>query len=179
MVENDKKINFLFLSWLNISFLLIFGIIIVGGITRLTNSGLSIIEWELFKGIFPPMTQKSWIAYFELYKTIPQYEFINSNMSLDEFKIIFFWEYIHRLFARFIGLFFMIPLIYFFLINKIDKKYINICFLVLSLIIFQGIVGWYMVKSGLVNDVTVSHYRLSLHLTTALIIISIIWYTGV
>ncbi len=176
MVENDKKINFLFLSWLNISFLLIFGIIIVGGITRLTNSGLSIIEWELFKGIFPPMTQKSWIAYFELYKTIPQYEFINSNMSLDEFKIIFFWEYIHRLFARFIGLFFMIPLIYFFLINKIDKKYINICFLVLSLIIFQGIVGWYMVKSGLVNDVTVSHYRLSLHLTTALIIISIIFW---
>ena len=170
------RINNLFLYWLIISFFLVFLIIIVGGLTRLTNSGLSIIEWELFKGILPPMNDSSWSLYFQKYQTIPQYKLINSNMSLNEFKIIFYWEYFHRFLARVIGLFFIIPLIFFYFSKKINRNHLNICYLILSLIIFQGTVGWYMVKSGLVNDVTVSHYRLSLHLIIAIIIISIIFW---
>ena len=176
MIANDKKINNLFLYWLTTSLVLVFFIIIVGGLTRLTNSGLSITEWELVKGILPPLNQSSWNFYFEQYKKIPQFTLINSTMSLNEFKIIFYWEYFHRILARVIGLFFIIPLIYFYLSKKIKKEYINICFLILILILFQGLVGWLMVKSGLVNDITVSHYRLSIHLCTAFIIISCIFW---
>ena len=176
MYLNESKINSLFFYWIFASLILVFLIIIVGGFTRLTNSGLSIIEWELFKGILPPLTDNAWKQYFEKYKTIPQFKLINYNMSIEEFKIIFYWEYFHRVLARFIGLFFLIPLVYFFISKKIEKKYINYCFFIFSLIFFQGIIGWYMVKSGLVNDVTVSHYRLSLHLTTAIIIISMLFW---
>ncbi len=172
MFKHEKKIQNLFIYWLTISLFLIFSIIIVGGLTRLTNSGLSITEWELFKGILPPITEKSWNEYFDLYKNIPQYQLINFDMSLSEFKVIFYWEYFHRVLGRVIGLFFLIPLIFFFITNKINRNYLNLCFLILFLIVIQGFVGWYMVKSGLVNDVTVSHYRLSLHLIIALIIIS-------
>jgi len=172
----DKKINKLFIYWLGISLFLVFLIIIVGGLTRLTNSGLSITEWELFKGILPPLSENSWNKYFELYKEIPQYKLLNFDMTLNEFKIIFYWEYYHRILARFIGLFFLIPLIYFYFSKKIKKEYLNICYLIFSLIILQGIVGWYMVKSGLVNDVTVSHYRLSIHLIIAILIISSIFW---
>jgi cytochrome c oxidase assembly protein subunit 15 len=150
--------------------------VVIGGLTRLTNSGLSITEWELFKGILPPLNSEAWNSYFSLYKKIPQYELIYNNMSLEEFKIIFFWEYFHRIWGRFIGIFFLVPLIYFYLTKKINPKYIKTCFVILSLIIFQGIVGWYMVKSGLVNKITVSHYRLSMHLSIAFIIISLIYW---
>ena len=176
MHSNEKKINKLFLQWLHMSLILVFSIIIVGGLTRLTNSGLSITEWELFKGIFPPMNDKSWLKYFNQYKQIPQYKLLNFNMSLNEFKVIFYWEYAHRLLARLIGLFFLIPLIYFYFSKKIKKRHINICFLIFSLIVFQGFIGWYMVKSGLVKDITVSHYRLSIHLSTAFIIISLMFW---
>ena len=137
MNSNEKKINKLFLYWLFISLILVFLIIIVGGLTRLTNSGLSIIEWELFKGILPPLNDASWNLYFEIYKTIPQYKLLNFNMSLEEFKIIFYWEYFHRILARLIGLFFLIPLIFFYFSKKIKKKYLNICFLIFLLIIFS------------------------------------------
>tara|TARA_Y100001958_G_C21218469_1_gene543838 strand:+ start:753 stop:1778 length:1026 start_codon:yes stop_codon:yes gene_type:complete len=178
MFVNEKKINSLFLKWLNTSLILVFLIIIIGGLTRLTNSGLSITEWELFKGILFPLNEGTWNYYFEQYKKIPQYKLINSNMSLDEFKIIFYWEYAHRLIARLIGLFFLIPLIFFYISKKIDKIYLKKCNLIFLLIVFQGVIGWFMVKSGLVNDVTVSHYRLSVHLTTAIFIISsIFWLT--
>ena len=176
MISKEEKINTLFLYWLIFTLILVFSIIVVGGLTRLTNSGLSIIEWELFKGILPPLSNSSWDLYFEKYKTIPQYKLLNFNMSLQEFKVIFYWEYFHRLLARLIGLFFLIPLIYFYLSKKIHKDYIKICFLIFFLILFQGAIGWYMVKSGLINDVTVSHYRLSLHLTIAIIIISLLFW---
>ena len=176
MISNEKKINRFFFYWLTISLLLVFLVIIVGGLTRLTNSGLSITEWELFKGILPPLDNDSWVVYFEEYKKIPQYSLLNFNMSLDEFKIIFYWEYFHRILARFIGLFFLLPLIYFSITRIINQKYINTCYIVFALIVLQGIVGWYMVKSGLVNDVTVSHYRLSIHLIIAFFIISIIFW---
>ena len=162
--------------WLVTIFLLVVLIIVVGGLTRLTDSGLSITEWELFKGILPPLNENSWNFYFDQYKKIPQYKMLNYNMSIEEFKIIFYWEYIHRMLARFIGIFFLLPLIYFYFIKKIRIEYMKICYLIFSLIIFQGIVGWYMVKSGLVNNVTVSHYRLSVHLSTAIIIISTIFW---
>ncbi len=176
MYLNEKKINKLFLYWLLISLILVFLIIIVGGLTRLTNSGLSITEWELFRGILPPLNENSWEIYFNLYKEIPQYKLQNFNMSLNEFKIIFYWEYFHRIIARFLGLFFLIPLIYFYFSKKIKKNYINVCYIIITLIILQGIIGWYMVKSGLVNNITVSHYRLSIHLTTAILIISTIFW---
>ena len=97
-------------------------------------------------------------------------------MSLEEFKIIFYWEYFHRIFARIIGLFFLIPLVFFYFSNQIDRKYMSVCYLIFILIVFQGIIGWYMVKSGLVNDITVSHYRLSIHLSTAILIISSLFW---
>ena len=176
MFPKEEKVEKLFSYWLFSSLILVFLIIVIGGLTRLTNSGLSIIEWELFKGIFPPMNDMTWNIYFEKYKTIPQYKLLNFNMTLDEFKIIFYWEYIHRILARLIGLFFLIPLIFFYLSKKIDIKYLNICFIILFLIVIQGIIGWYMVKSGLINDTTVSHYRLSIHLSTAFFIISTIFW---
>jgi len=176
MNANDKNINNLFLYWLICSSTLVFIIIIVGGLTRLTNSGLSITEWELFKGILPPLNQKSWFFYFDQYKKIPQFNLLNYNMTLDEFKVIFYWEYLHRILARLIGIFFFIPLIYFYLLKKINKRYMTVCYFIFFLIILQGAVGWYMVKSGLVYDVTVSHYRLSIHLCLAFIIISNIFW---
>tara|TARA_B100001057_G_scaffold110752_1_gene108834 strand:- start:6569 stop:7594 length:1026 start_codon:yes stop_codon:yes gene_type:complete len=176
MHDKEKKINKLFIYWLCTSLILVYFTILIGGLTRLTDSGLSITEWELFKGILPPLTDKSWYLYFEAYKKIPQYELINSNMSLSEFKVIFYWEYFHRMIARIIGLFFMIPLIFFYLSKKINRRYLNTCLVILILIVFQGVVGWYMVKSGLVNDVTVSHYRLSIHLSTAVLIISTMFW---
>lgn len=176
MFKHVKKIKDLFTYWLSTSLILVFFIIIVGGLTRLTNSGLSITEWELFKGILPPLNESSWDFYFSMYKEIPQYKLLNFNMSLEEFKIIFYWEYFHRILARLIGLFFLVPLILFYLSKKIEKKYLFPCLIISILIIFQGVIGWYMVKSGLVNDITVSHYRLSIHLSTALIIISSLYW---
>ena len=176
MYLNEEKTNKLFLYWLKITLILVFSIIIIGGLTRLTNSGLSITEWELFAGIFPPLSENSWNNYFNQYKKIPQYKLLNYNMSLNEFKFIFYWEYFHRVLARLIGLFVLIPLIYFYFSKKIKKNYMNMCYLIFSLILFQGFIGWYMVKSGLINDITVSHYRLSMHLITAIFIISIIFW---
>ena len=176
MQTYDKKIKKFYYNWLLISFFMIFTMVIVGGLTRLTNSGLSITEWELFAGILPPLNVDKWNKYFLLYQEIPQYRQINYNMSLKEFKIIFYWEYVHRALGRVIGLFFLLPLIYFHFSKSIEKKYLKKCYLPLFLIIIQGIIGWYMVKSGLVNKITVSHYRLSLHLSLAFIIISIIFW---
>tara|TARA_B100000963_G_scaffold354468_1_gene371050 strand:- start:1427 stop:2443 length:1017 start_codon:yes stop_codon:yes gene_type:complete len=176
MYANEKKINKLFLYWLIISLTMVFFIIIIGGLTRLTDSGLSITKWELFKGIIPPLSNASWESYFEQYKEIPQYKLLNFNMSINEFKIIFYWEYFHRVLARIIGLFFLIPLIFFIFSKKINIQYLKICSIIFLLILIQGIIGWFMVKSGLINDVTVSHYRLSIHLSTAFLIISSIFW---
>ena len=176
MFSKDKDIYYFFFYWLILSLIIVFFIIIVGGLTRLTNSGLSITEWELFKGVLPPLNNTSWQYYFNEYKKIPQFKIINNNITLQEFKIIFYWEYFHRILARLIGLFFLIPLIYFYLSKKIDKKYIQTCFFIFGLIVAQGFMGWYMVQSGLVNNISVSHYRLSIHLVTALIIASTIFW---
>ena len=172
MYLNDKNTDKFLYYWLITMFILVSSIIIIGGLTRLTDSGLSITEWELFKGFFPPLSAYEWSYYFDLYKKIPEYKLQNFNMSLDEFKIIFWWEWFHRFLGRLIGIFFLIPLIYFTLKMGIKK---TISFhIIFILICFQGVVGWFMVSSGLVNRVDVSHFRLSLHLTTAFIILSLI-----
>ncbi len=172
----DKNFEKLFSYWIISLVFLIFTMIIVGGLTRLTGSGLSITEWELFKGILPPLTNERWLEYFALYKEIPQYKLINSGMVLNEFKIIFLWEYFHRLLGRLIGLVYIIPLVYFIYKKVLSKEYILKLSLIFSLILLQGIIGWYMVMSGLVNNITVSHYRLSIHLFVAFIIFSsLLW----
>ena len=165
MESLDKKNNRFLITWLIINFLFVILIIIVGGLTRLTDSGLSITEWELFTGLLPPLNQENWEIYFNLYKQIPQFKILNSSMSLEQFKIIFYWEYIHRMLARIIGLFILLPLLYFYFIKKIELRILKPFFFIFSLIVFQGLIGWYMVKSGLSNNTSVSHYRLSIHLT--------------
>ena len=168
MYSQNKIVEF----WLISIFFLVGVMILVGGLTRLTDSGLSITQWELFKGFLPPLTNKSWLYYFELYKNIPEYTEQNFNMTLNEFKVIFWWEWGHRFLGRLIGLSFLIPLIYFYFKHGLQfiKKYLLIFFL----ICFQGFIGWYMVSSGLVDRVDVSHYRLSIHLLIAFIILSLV-----
>ena len=163
--------------WLYLLLFLLIVIVVVGGLTRLTNSGLSITEWKVISGIFPPFNNKDWHEAFDLYKKIPQYYLVNKNISLAEFKIIYYWEYFHRLLGRLFGLIFLIPFI-FFIIKKIFSKEYNLkLFLLFCLILLQGIIGWYMVKSGLIENITVSHFRLAIHLNLALILFSsIYWY---
>jgi len=174
MYSLNNHLNYQLKIWLIVLISMITVIILVGGLTRLTDSGLSITSWELFVGFFPPLSNDKWIDYFNLYKMIPEYKKQNFNMTLSEFKVIFWWEWAHRQLGRLIGLAVFIPMIYFTIKNGfwILKKY-GIIFL---LICFQGFVGWYMVSSGLVERVDVSHYRLSIHLVTAFIILSIIFW---
>lgn len=173
---NNLKYKNLINYWLLLSIFLIILMIVVGGITRLTDSGLSITRWELFSGILPPLTAAKWNYYFSLYKEIPQYKLLNNSISLKEFKVIFFWEYFHRLLGRIIGLSFLIPLIFFTFKKALNNKYIYKFYLIFLLICFQGFIGWFMVTSGLTEDVTVSHYRLSIHLFFAFIILtSLTW----
>ncbi len=162
--------------WLYGMFILVFLIVAVGGLTRLTDSGLSITEWELFKGILPPLTDAKWLFYFDEYKKIPEYVEINYNMTLSEFKVIYYWEYGHRILARLIGLFSIIPMIYLFFKFKKERKNIFKYSLIFILICVQGFVGWFMVSSGLIENTDVSHYRLALHLSLALTILSIIFW---
>ena len=176
MIVNTDPFKKFIEIWLYLMLLLIILIVFIGGLTRLTDSGLSITEWELFKGIFPPLNNKMWIFYFDLYKQIPEYKEINYNMSLSEFKVIYYWEYGHRLIARVIGLFSILPLIYLFIRFKKYRNEILKYVIIFLLICSQGLIGWFMVKSGLIDNTDVSHYRLALHLSVAFIILSIIFW---
>ena len=173
----NLQLNKYFKIWhisLIISLLLL---VSIGGLTRLTNSGLSITNWEIFKGILPPFNKNSWDNYFALYKSIPQYKELNLGMSFESFKYIFWWEYIHRLLARIVSLIFFLPLIFFLYKKYIDRKNIVFYILILSLFLFQGFLGWYMVKSGLSVNIDVSHFRLAAHLSGAIIIITLIFWS--
>ena len=163
-IENKVLKKYISL-WLISMIWIIAIMIVVGGLTRLTDSGLSITQWQLYSGIFPPLNENQWNHYFDLYKKIPEYKLQNFSMTLEEFKVIFWWEFIHRFLGRLIGIFFLFPLIYFTF--KLGFKKISGLYLIFVLICFQGFVGWYMVSSGLVDRVDVSHYRLSLHLVLA------------
>ena len=174
MYTLNTKINNQLSFWLITMFIIVSIMIVVGGLTRLTDSGLSITEWQLFSGLIPPLSQKEWIFYFNLYKEIPEFKLQNFNMTLQEFKVIFWWEWAHRFLGRLIGLFYLIPLIYFSFKLKISKM-LDLYF-IFFLICFQGFIGWYMVSSGLVDRVDVSHFRLSIHLLVAFLILSLIFW---
>ena len=170
-IENNqikKYISF----WLASMFWIIVIMIIIGGFTRLTDSGLSITQWQLFSGFLPPLNESDWNEYFNLYKKIPEFILQNYSMTLEEFKIIFWWEWIHRFLGRVIGILFLFPLIY-FTYKESFKKLVNL-YLIFFLICFQGFIGWDMGSSGLVDRVDVSHFRLSIHLIIAFIITSLI-----
>ena len=174
MYTVNPKINNQLSIWLISMFIIISIMIVVGGLTRLTDSGLSITEWQLFSGLLPPLNQNDWILYFNLYKEIPEFKLQNFNMTLQEFKVIFWWEWAHRFLGRLIGLCYLIPLIYFSFKVKISK--ILDLYFIFFLICFQGFIGWYMVSSGLVDRVDVSHFRLSIHLLIAFLILSLIFW---
>ena len=163
--------------WLILLTIMVFLIIIIGGLTRLTDSGLSMVDWQPLLGTIPPLNYSQWIEVFEKYKLTPEFIYVNKNMELEEFKFIFWWEWFHRFFARLIGIVFIFPFIYFFI-----KKYLNIFFykkfsILFGLGLIQGFVGWWMVKSGLVNDPYVSQYRLTFHLINAVIIYCLLLWT--
>jgi len=167
-----KKENIPVIVWLLSGCLLIFTMVIVGGITRLTGSGLSMVDWSLFAGSIPPINNQQWVETFELYKQFPEFQKQNYMFTLTEFKSIFFWEYIHRLLGRLIGLVFIIPFLYFLIKKRLSKKLILQCIVLLIMGASQGAIGWWMVKSGLVNNPDVSHFRLATHLITAFLTFS-------
>ena len=172
MYTKNQKIKKQLSFWLICMFFIIAIMIVVGGLTRLTDSGLSITKWQLFSGLIPPLSDNDWKLYFNLYKEIPEFKLQNYNMNLQEFKVIFWWEWVHRFLGRLIGISFLVPLVYFSFKIKISKLYSF--YLIFFLICFQGFIGWYMVSSGLVDRVDVSHFRLSIHLLLAFVILSLI-----
>ena len=165
-------------TWLLLCCALLFAMIVVGGITRLTHSGLSMVEWQPLVGTLPPLDQTQWEDVFHKYQQTPEYQQVNQGMSLAEFKAIFWWEYLHRLLGRLIGLVFLLPFLYFLLRKKIDKSWAPKLAGIFLLGGLQGALGWYMVKSGLVDDPRVSHYRLTAHLGLAFLIYAAMFWTA-
>ncbi len=162
--------------WLFICAAMVFATLVVGGVTRLTHSGLSIVEWQPLVGTLPPLSQEAWQEVFLKYQQTPEFKLVNHSMALDEFKDIFWWEYAHRVLGRSIGMVFLLPYIYFLLRRKIRGALGPRLFGIFVLGALQGAMGWYMVKSGLVDDPRVSQYRLTAHLSLAfLIFTAMIW----
>ncbi len=162
--------------WLGIVILMLFALVLVGGATRLTNSGLSITEWKPIHGVIPPLNAQEWDEEFQLYQQIPQFQVLNPDMTVEGFKFIFWWEWAHRLLARGVGLVFGLPLLFFFVTGRIEKRLQMPLVGLLVLGGVQGFVGWWMVSSGLSVRVDVSQYRLATHLTLACIIFaSCVW----
>lgn len=162
--------------WLLIGAIMVYVMLLIGGITRLTGSGLSIVEWDVIGGTIPPFSQDAWQEKFELYQQSPQYKNVNYNMTVDEFKSIFWWEYIHRLWGRMIGLAFFIPFLIFRIKKMLSPELMKQLVFVFILGAFQGFMGWFMVKSGLVDIPRVSAYRLTAHLILALFLYSyLLW----
>ena len=171
-----KSENFQISLWLVSLMSIILLMIIVGGLTRLTESGLSMVDWRLFMGTIPPLSHGDWLKVFEDYKQYPEYQIKNINMTLSEFKYIFWWEYGHRVLGRLIGIIFIIPFIYFALKKYFSNEELYSYSFLLFLGGAQGIIGWWMVKSGLDVNPYVSHLRLAVHLIIAQIILSLIAY---
>ena len=165
--------NILVIRWINICCISVFIMILIGGTTRLTQSGLSMVDWKPLLGIIPPITNDQWEDSFIEYKKYPEYQKINQfkEMGLKQYKSIYYWEYMHRLFGRLLGLLFIIPPILFFKKKYISKKLFLHCVACMFIITSQGLLGWFMVKSGLVDNPHVSHYRLTAHLFLAFLLI--------
>ena len=166
-MKKDKSV----IIWLLSGCLLLFIMVVVGGITRLTNSGLSMTDWHLVTDTFPPLTDESWQHAFDEYKKFPEYQKINihNDFTLSDYQFIYFWEWFHRFIGRIIGLVFIIPFVYFLIRKRLDSATIKKAFILLGMGAFQGFLGWFMVRSGLIDNPDVSHFRLSLHLTFAFI----------
>ncbi len=164
--------------WLLIGAVLILGMVVLGGITRLTHSGLSIVTWQPIKGVLPPLNEQEWQQAFDAYKQIPEYQKVHHYFDLDDYKKIFFWEYLHRMLGRFLGIVFFLPFLYFLYKGKLkNRKLRKRLLLIFSLGGLQGLAGWYMVKSGLVENTSVDHIRLALHMSIALLVLSVIFWT--
>ncbi|MEX2489610.1 MAG: COX15/CtaA family protein, partial [Pseudomonadales bacterium] len=157
--------------WLSLVCLTIIVMVVVGGITRLTHSGLSMVDWRPLMGIIPPLTEAEWQATFDIYKQFPEYQKVNRHLDLEGFKSIFYWEYGHRILGRLIGLIFFVPFVVFLVLGKIDRQMGLKLLIALLLGGLQGLMGWYMVQSGLIDMPRVSHYRLAAHLLLAFLIL--------
>lgn len=164
--QYDKQVA----GWLMLCAAVVFGMILLGGVTRLTNSGLSMVEWKPLMGAIPPLSEEAWQATFDKYKAYPEYQKVNRGMSLDGFKSIFMYEYLHRLLGRLIGVLFFFPMVYFMVRQRVPAGLQPKLWLLFLLGGCQGLLGWYMVKSGLVSDPRVSQYRLTAHMGLAVII---------
>ena len=165
-VRNDRQIA----VWLIFCSAVVLGMIMLGGVTRLTHSGLSMVEWKPLVGIIPPLSEAEWTRVFEKYQQFPEYQKVNLGMDLDGFKSIFMYEYLHRVLGRLIGIFFFVPFVFFAIKGRIRAGLMPKLVLMFFLGGLQGLLGWYMVKSGLVNDPHVSQYRLTAHLGAAVLI---------
>ena len=181
MQFNELNQNFKnsIMLWLLTLTVMVFLIIIIGGLTRLTDSGLSMVDWRPILGILPPFNNNQWLDVFNDYKLTPEFLYVNKNMTLEEFKYIFWWEWFHRFFARLIGLVFIIPFIYFFVKKNLNSFFYKRFLIIFSLGLLQALVGWWMVKSGLSEDPYVSPYRLTFHLTNAVIIYALLLWTTI
>lgn len=172
-----ERKNKIIVFWLWLGFAMILIQILLGGITRLTGSGLSITKWDIVTGIVFPVGEQKWIYYFDLYKQTPQFQKINQDMNLEQFKFIFFWEYFHRLWARLMGLVFVIPFLFFLFKKWLDKTAIKRLIIVVLLAAFVASLGWIMVASGLTQRPWVNAYKLSFHLLAAVLLLSYLYYT--
>ena len=171
---NDRAIGL----WLLVCAAMVLAMVVIGGITRLTGSGLSIVEWRPVMGFLPPLSDLAWQRVFDLYRATPQYLEVNAGMSLAEFRAIFWWEYIHRLWGRLIGLVFLIPFLWFLIRGRVRRSLVPRLVLLFLLGGAQGVLGWYMVRSGLVDIPEVSQYRLAAHLSLAFLIYGALVWTG-
>jgi cytochrome c oxidase assembly protein subunit 15 len=160
--------------WLVIVCVMVFAMVAIGGITRLTGSGLSMVDWRPIMGVIPPITEQAWLDTFAMYQQFPEYQKLNQGMTLEGFKQIFFWEYFHRILGRSVGLVFLFPFCFFWITKRLDTALTKKLLVAFMLGGLQGLMGWYMVMSGLVDKPHVSHYRLAAHLSLAFIIIGYI-----
>ncbi|WP_185867673.1 COX15/CtaA family protein [Sphingomonas sp. TF3] len=159
-------------NWLFGVAALVVAMVVIGGITRLTESGLSITQWKPISGVIPPLNAAQWQAEFDNYKKIPEYQQLHRGMSMAGFQAIFFWEYLHRLLGRVVGAAYLLPLLWFWVRGRVPRGYVPRLFALVALVAFQGAIGWWMVSSGLVKRTDVSHVRLAVHLVTALTLLA-------
>lgn len=172
MLTNQRQLHYdrQIATWLLLCAAVIFGMIILGGVTRLTGSGLSMVEWKPLMGIIPPLSEEAWLTTFEKYRQFPEYQKVNRGMDLAGFKSIFMYEYLHRVLGRLIGVLYFVPMVYFAMKGRVRAGLMPRLWILFFMGGFQGLLGWYMVKSGLVDDPRVSQYRLTAHLGVAVAI---------
>ncbi|MBO6558189.1 MAG: COX15/CtaA family protein [Pseudomonadales bacterium] len=175
-MNSEAKHSLHLVIWLAFVCLVVYLMIVVGGVTRLTQSGLSMVDWRPIMGVVPPLTSDDWQQTFEAYKQYPEYQKINKGMSLAEFKQIFYWEYGHRVLGRLIGIIYFLPFVVFLAVGRVEKRWQPRLWMALLLGGLQGLMGWYMVKSGLVDVPYVSHYRLAAHLMLAMLILAFLFW---